>query len=102
MDRYIAIQTLEDLKIAVERMFSTRAAAEIRATLIKWHAVPAGIRLASRGEWISIEPNLLDTWDIDFHKNDSAALYESRREPGGRRAWRTICSHQAPRCVATG
>jgi hypothetical protein len=30
-----------------------------------WHAVPGGYRLAlPEGEWISIEPNLLDTWDI--------------------------------------
>ncbi|HYL11585.1 MAG TPA: DEAD/DEAH box helicase [Terriglobales bacterium] len=62
------IQTLDDLKIAAERIefFNFEPPAEIRAyTRNTWHAVPAGYRLVlPDGEWTSIEPNLLDTWDI--------------------------------------
>src|SRR5882762_11162753 len=73
------IQTLEDLKIAVERIefFNFEPPAEIRGyTHNTWHAVPAGYRLGlPDGEWISIEPNLLDTWDIRLStRDDSAAL----------------------------
>jgi ATP-dependent helicase IRC3 len=62
------IQTLEDLKIAAERIefFNFEPPAEIQAsTQNTWHAVPAGYRLGlPDGEWISLEPNLLDSWDI--------------------------------------
>ena len=62
------IRTPEDLKLAAERIefFNFEPPAEIRAyTQNTWHAVPAGYRLGlPEGEWISIEPNLLDTWDI--------------------------------------
>jgi superfamily II DNA/RNA helicase len=62
------ILTPEDVKLAAERIefFNFEPPAEIRAyTQSTWHAVPAGYRLALReGESISIEPNLLDTWDI--------------------------------------
>ena len=62
------IQTFEDLKLAAERIefFNFEPPAEIRPyTQNTWHAVPAGYRLGlPDGEWISIEPNLLDTWDI--------------------------------------
>src|SRR6266436_402330 len=62
------IQTLEDLKLAAERIefFNFEPPAEIRAyTQNTWHVEPAGYHLGlPDGEWISIEPNLLDTWDI--------------------------------------
>ncbi len=62
------LQTPEDLNIAAERIefFNFEPPAEIRAsTQNTWHAVPAGYRLGlPDGEWISIEPNLLDSWDI--------------------------------------
>ena len=62
------IRTPEDLKLAAERIefFNFEAPAEIRAyTQNTWHAVPGGYRLGlPEGEWISIEPNLVDTWDI--------------------------------------
>lgn len=62
------IQTPEDLKLAAERIefFNFEAPAEIRPyTQNTWHAVPGGYRLGlPEGEWISIEPNLVDTWDI--------------------------------------
>ena len=62
------IRTPEDLNLAAERIefFNFEAPAEIRAyTQNTWHAVPGGYRLGlPEGEWISIEPNLVDTWDI--------------------------------------
>jgi ATP-dependent helicase IRC3 len=62
------IQTLEDLKLAAERIefFNFEPPEEIRTyTQNTWQAVPAGYRLGlPDGERISIEPNLLDTWDI--------------------------------------
>lgn len=62
------MRTPEDLKLAAERIefFNFEPPTEIRAyTQNTWHAVPAGYRLGlPEGEWISIEPNLLDTWDI--------------------------------------
>jgi len=62
------IQTLKDLKLAAHRIefFNFEPPAEIRAyTQNTWHAAPAGYRLGlPDGEWISIEPNLLDKWDI--------------------------------------
>ena len=62
------IRTPQDLKLAAERIefFNFEPPAEImECTQNTWHAVPGGYRLAlPEGEWISIEPNLLDTWDI--------------------------------------
>jgi ATP-dependent helicase IRC3 len=62
------IRTPQDLKLAAERIefFDFEPPAEIRAyTQNTWHAVPGGYRLGlPDGEWILIEPNLLDTWDI--------------------------------------
>jgi superfamily II DNA or RNA helicase len=62
------MRTPEDLKLAAERIefFNFETPAEIRAcTQNTWHAVPGGYRLGlPEGEWISIEPNLVDTWDI--------------------------------------
>jgi ATP-dependent helicase IRC3 len=62
------IRTPEDLKLAAERIefFNFEPPGEISAyTQNTWHAVPGGYRLGlPEGEWISIEPNLLDTWDI--------------------------------------
>lgn len=77
------IRTPEDLKFAAERIefFNFEPPAEIRAyTQNTWHAVPAGYRLVlPEGEWISIEPNLLDTWDIRISTiQGSATLLLSR------------------------
>jgi superfamily II DNA or RNA helicase len=62
------IRTPEDLRLVSERIefFNFEAPAEIRAyTQNTWHGVPGGYRLGlPEGEWISIEPNLVDTWDI--------------------------------------
>jgi ATP-dependent helicase IRC3 len=73
----------EDLKLAAERIefFNFEPPAEIRAyTQNTWHAVPAGYRLGlPEGEWISIEPNLLDTWDIRVSRvHQSASFLLSR------------------------
>ena len=77
------IRTTEDLKLAAERIefFNFEPPAEIRAyTQNTWHAVPAGYRLGlPEGEWISIEPNLLDTWDIRLSSvRQSSVLLLSR------------------------
>ncbi|MBA0087758.1 MAG: DEAD/DEAH box helicase [Acidobacteria bacterium Pan2503] len=62
------IRAPQDLKLAAERIefFDFEPPVEIRAyTQNTWHAVPGGYRLGlPEGEWILIEPNLLDTWDI--------------------------------------
>src|SRR5207247_2939408 len=62
------IRSLEDLKLASERIefFNFDPPEELRGyTQNTWQAVPAGYRLSlPYGEYISIEPNLLDTWDI--------------------------------------
>jgi superfamily II DNA or RNA helicase len=62
------IQTPKDLKLAAERIefFNFEPPAEIRdCTRNTWSSVPGGYRLGlPEGEWISIETNLLDTWDI--------------------------------------
>ena len=64
------IHTLEDLKLAAERIefFNFDAPAELRPyTQNTWHGVPGGYCLSlPDGEWISIEPNLLDTWDVQL------------------------------------
>jgi ATP-dependent helicase IRC3 len=64
------IASLEDLKLAAERIefFNFDPPAELRPyTQNTWHAVPGGYRLSlPNGEWISIEPNLLDSWDVQF------------------------------------
>jgi ATP-dependent helicase IRC3 len=64
------IHSLEDLKLAAERIefFNFDPPAELRAhTQNTWQAVPGGYRLSlPDGEWISIEPNLLDTWDVQL------------------------------------
>ena len=73
------IRTPEDLKLAAERIefFNFEPPAEIRAyTQNTWHAVPAGYRLGlPEGEWISIEPNLLDTWDIRLSRVHESATF---------------------------
>ncbi|HTU33687.1 MAG TPA: DEAD/DEAH box helicase [Candidatus Acidoferrum sp.] len=62
------IRTSEDLSLAAERIefFNFEPPAEISTcTQNAWYAVPGGYRLGlAEGEWISVEPNLLDTWDI--------------------------------------
>jgi hypothetical protein len=70
------IRTPDDLKLAAERIefFNFEPPPEIRDyTNSTWHTVPGGYRLGlPEGEWISIEPNLLDTWDIQVSaKGDS-------------------------------
>src|ERR1700746_824567 len=77
------IRTPEDLKVAAERIefFNFDPPAEIRAyTQNTWQAVPAGYRLGlPEGEWISIEPNLLDAWDIRLSSvRQSSVLLLSR------------------------
>ena len=77
------MRTPEDLKLAAERIefFNFEPPTEIRAyTQNTWHAVPAGYRLGlPESEWISIEPNLLDTWDIRLSKvHESATFLLSR------------------------
>src|SRR5438034_1086780 len=72
-----------DLKVAAERIefFNFDPPAEIRAyTQNTWQAVPAGYRLGlPEGEWISIEPNLLDAWDIRLSSvRQSSVLLLSR------------------------
>src|SRR6266566_1220401 len=75
------IRTPEDLKLAAERIefFNFEPPVEIRAyTQNTWHAGTAEYRLGlAEGEWISIEPNLLDTWDIrlcSVHESSASLL----------------------------
>lgn len=78
------IHTLEDLKVAAERIefFNFDPPAELRPyTQNTWHAVPGGYRLSlPEGEWISIEPNLLDTWDIQLSTVRESATVLNRAE----------------------
>ena len=64
------IDSLEDLKLAAERIefFNFDAPPELRTyTQNTWHTVPGGYRLSlPNSEWISIEPNLLDSWDVQL------------------------------------
>jgi len=72
------LQTPEDLKLAAERIefFNFEPPGEISAyTHNTWHAVPGGYRLGlPEGEWISIEPNLLDTWDVRLSTTHETTL----------------------------
>jgi ATP-dependent helicase IRC3 len=72
------IRTPADLKLAAERIefFNFEPPPEIHAyTRNTWHAVPAGYRLGlAEGEWILVEPNLLDTWDIRLFTAQSGTL----------------------------
>src|SRR5947199_1424210 len=71
------IHSLEDLKLAAERIefFNFGPPPELRPyTQNTWHTVPGGYRLSlNNGEWISIEPNLLDTWDVQLSAADEKA-----------------------------
>ena len=72
------IRASEDLKLAAERIefFNFEPPGEISAyTQNTWHAVSGGYRLGlPEGEWISIEPNLLDTWDIRLSTTHETTL----------------------------
>lgn len=73
------IHALEDLKLAAERIefFDFDPPAELREhTQNSWHAIPGAYRLGlPEGESISIETNLLDTWDIRLvTQRESATL----------------------------
>jgi ATP-dependent helicase IRC3 len=72
------IRASEDLKLAAERIefFNFEPPVEISAyTQNTWHAVSGGYRLGlPEGEWISIEPNLLDTWDIRLSTTHETTL----------------------------
>jgi superfamily II DNA or RNA helicase len=63
------IHSPEQLKLAVERIefFNFDPPAELAGhTGNTWYSVPGGYRLGlPKGEWISIAPNLLDSWDIE-------------------------------------
>src|SRR5881396_1851365 len=78
------IHTLEDLKLAAERIefFNFDGPPELRPyTQNTWHTVPGGYRLSlNNGEWISIEPNLLDTWDVQLSAADEKAKALTRSE----------------------
>ncbi len=58
----------EDIKLAAERIefFNFNPPAElIGCTANMWYAVPGGYCLSlPDGEWLTVEPNLLDTWDV--------------------------------------
>lgn len=62
--------SLEELKLAAERIefFNFDPPPELRPyTQNTWHTVPGGYRLSlPNSEWISIEPNLLDSWDVQL------------------------------------
>ena len=78
------IHSLEDLKLAAERIefFNFGPPPELRPyTQNTWHTVPGGYRLSlNNGEWISIEPNLLDTWDVQLSAADEKAKALTRSE----------------------
>jgi superfamily II DNA or RNA helicase len=63
------IHSPEELELAVERIefFNFDPPAElIGHTDNTWYAVPGGYRLSlAKGEWLSVAPNLLDSWDVE-------------------------------------
>jgi hypothetical protein len=72
------VRTLEDLKLAAERIefFNFDPPPELAGyTHNTWYAVPGGYRLSlPDGEWLSIETNLLDTWDVQHTLRDGSTL----------------------------
>jgi len=78
------IHSLEDLKLAAERIefFNFGPPAELRSySQNTWHTVPGGYRLSlPNGESISIEPNLLDTWDVQLSAAGEKAKALARSE----------------------
>jgi hypothetical protein len=64
------IRSPDQLKLAVERIefFNFEPPAELAGhTQNTWYAVPGGYRLGlPKGEWISLAPNLLDSWDVEY------------------------------------
>ena len=64
------IHSPDQIELAVERIefFRFDPPAElIGHTENTWYAVPGGYRLSlPKGEWISVAPNLLDTWDVEY------------------------------------
>jgi superfamily II DNA or RNA helicase len=63
------IHTPDDIRLAAERIefFNFDPPHELAGcTGNTWCAVPGGYRLSlPEGEWMLIEPNLLDTWDVE-------------------------------------
>lgn len=63
------IHSPDQIELAVERIefFSFDPPAEVIGhTGNTWYAVPGGYRLSlPKGEWMSVAPNLLDTWDVE-------------------------------------
>lgn len=65
------IHSPDQIELAVERIefFRFDPPAElIGHTGNTWYAVPGGYRLSlPKGEWMSVAPNLLDTWDVEYN-----------------------------------
>ena len=70
------LQSLADLKLAVQHIefFNFDPPIELRPyTQNTWHVVPGGYRLSlPDSEWISIETNLLDAWDVQLSTVEGA------------------------------
>jgi superfamily II DNA or RNA helicase len=68
------IHNPEDLKYATERIefFNFDPPSElIGTTQNNWYGLPGGYRLSlPDGEWLAIQSNLLDTWDIEHKTSD--------------------------------
>jgi superfamily II DNA or RNA helicase len=78
------IHKVEDLKLAAERIefFNFNLPRELMGyTRNTWCAVPGGYRLSlPEGEWLSIEANLLDTFDVQHTTRRSGATLLNRAE----------------------
>ncbi len=76
------VHSLEDLKLAAQRIefFNFDPPMELRSyTQNTWHAVPGGYRLSlPNSEWISIETNLLDAWDVQLSTGGEGAKFLGR------------------------
>lgn len=78
------IHSPDQIKLAVERIefFRFDPPTElIGHTGNTWYAVPGGYRLSlPKGAWMSVAPNLLDTWDVEYGvlRMGSAPVHHAR------------------------
>jgi hypothetical protein len=78
------IHTPEDIKLAAERIefFNFDPPSDLAGhTQNMWYAVPGGYRLRlPDSEWLLVEPNLLDTWEVKHVTQRDGAKFLHRAE----------------------